>query len=429
MNGKIIHIAGNHDCFSKETRLLTKNGYKYYHELHKGDLIPTVNLENNCVEFKSIEDIIINKVEKAYTFNTKTAEGVFSSNHKHLYSFGTEQNLPIKTATSETLWNFKSPIKFLSAFQGGFNDFNIQDDWLLLYAWILTDGGLTKKHKYIRIYQSKEDGVNQIKRILDRLDLDYTISKRQRDITAICGKQLINKPKISYTFNLPASTSRYVRYMLNLQDKYKMPDWLWQVSDRQFKLFINEVTKGDGTICSDGTHTIYGTKDVLYQLLGFCVTHNIRSNVVKDNRGSYYLTVSQSTNNREKEFKYKTVYPDKRKIVDYNDIMWCVTVPNHTLFVELNGKTLITRNSNNGVPKIIQGMLIKYHNRDIYMVHKPEHYNDKYKINFCGHVHEKWLVKKKGNTILLNVGVDVNKFMPISMNEAMHKIKQGMKGI
>lgn len=98
---------------------------------------------------------------------------------------------------------------------------------------------------------------------------------------------------------------------------------------------------------------------------------------------------------------------------------------------QLNGKIMHiagNHDKNNGVPKIIQGMLINYHNHDIYMVHKPEHYNDKYKINFVGHVHEKWRVKKKGSTILLNVGVDVNKFMPINMNEAMHKIKQGIKG-
>lgn len=97
--------------------------------------------------------------------------------------------------------------------------------------------------------------------------------------------------------------------------------------------------------------------------------------------------------------------------------------------------------NSNGVPKIIQGILIKYHNHDVYMVHKPEHYNKNYEINFVGHVHGNWSVKLPGDTIrydkgksmvvkstLVNVGVDVNKFMPVSFTELMAKIKKHKRG-
>jgi calcineurin-like phosphoesterase family protein len=42
----------------------------------------------------------------------------------------------------------------------------------------------------------------------------------------------------------------------------------------------------------------------------------------------------------------------------------------------------------------------------------------------CGHVHEKWKTKKTPkNTLMINVGVDVNNFTPISLEEINNIIK------
>ena len=53
-------------------------------------------------------------------------------------------------------------------------------------------------------------------------------------------------------------------------------------------------------------------------------------------------------------------------------------------------------------------------------------YQDKYakwrpvddgKILLCGHIHEKWLTKKSSKgTLMINVGVDVNNFCPVSLD-------------
>lgn len=78
----------------------------------------------------------------------------------------------------------------------------------------------------------------------------------------------------------------------------------------------------------------------------------------------------------------------------------------------------------------------------VHMVHKPIHASDDFPT-FCGHVHEKWLLKKPGEMVserrrdieatrtlrtpVLNVGVDVHDFVPITFEEALEHLKPYLK--
>lgn len=70
-------------------------------------------------------------------------------------------------------------------------------------------------------------------------------------------------------------------------------------------------------------------------------------------------------------------------------------------------------------------MVIRLGGKDIYLTHKPENFNPKFDLNLVGHVHEEWRVKKENNgrNILVNVGVDVWGFKPISIQEILREIK------
>ena len=66
-----------------------------------------------------------------------------------------------------------------------------------------------------------------------------------------------------------------------------------------------------------------------------------------------------------------------------------------------------------------------------------EEYHDKYakwrpidngKVLLCGHVHEKWQTKKSSaGTLMINVGVDVHKFIPISQTEIIDIVNKESK--
>jgi len=105
---------------------------------------------------------------------------------------------------------------------------------------------------------------------------------------------------------------------------------------------------------------------------------------------------------------------------------------------KLNGKIIFLKgnhDNNNSCKTIINGMLLESHGYKYYLVHKPIHYNPRYCLNFTGHVHNNWSVKHEGDSIfdasekeitllstLVNVGVDVNKFMPRTFEELVSKI-------
>ena len=110
---------------------------------------------------------------------------------------------------------------------------------------------------------------------------------------------------------------------------------------------------------------------------------------------------------------------------------------------QLNGRMIFIKGNhdrNNSLKTPIERVVIKYGGYRINLVHNPEHIDTDYNVNFVGHVHEKWKFKK-ANTLfknrysevsicdMINVGVDVWKFMPISFEEIISQYKKWKKTI
>ena len=81
----------------------------------------------------------------------------------------------------------------------------------------------------------------------------------------------------------------------------------------------------------------------------------------------------------------------------------------------LNGDiTFIKGSHDSNIRPIITSCTIHYGGIDFYCSHEPEF---KYKYNLSAHVHEKWKIKKVGDKVSLNVGVDQWDFYPIDINQ------------
>ena len=95
---------------------------------------------------------------------------------------------------------------------------------------------------------------------------------------------------------------------------------------------------------------------------------------------------------------------------------------------QLNGNKIFHKGNhdgNNSLKTKMHNCVINYGNIDYFLTHKPIHYNNKYPINLVGHVHEKWKIRKtEDNILLVNVGVDVWNFYPVTMEEILHRINQ-----
>ena len=97
----------------------------------------------------------------------------------------------------------------------------------------------------------------------------------------------------------------------------------------------------------------------------------------------------------------------------------------------LNGKIIFIRGNhdgNNGINTPIKSMVIELGGQTMWVTHANA--NPLYKINLCGHVHEKWKLKRMDGfkeTVLINVGVDVNQFYPVTINEILRDYSRFIK--
>ena len=101
---------------------------------------------------------------------------------------------------------------------------------------------------------------------------------------------------------------------------------------------------------------------------------------------------------------------------------------------KLNGNIVYIKGNhdrNNGVKTIIERIIIKYGPHYICLVHNPDDYDANFGINFVGHIHNKWKFKRVFNPVvedkytdLINVGVDVWNFYPVTFEEIYSEYKK-----
>lgn len=138
---------------------------------------------------------------------------------------------------------------------------------------------------------------------------------------------------------------------------------------------------------------------------------------------------------------------------------WIKQLNGHIIFVKGN------HDQNSSLKTIIDSVHITFANQRIHLCHKPEHSNPDFHINLVGHVHQNWKIRsfkqhydileglirdnkelekdrpdisyflchnayqRNSNSILLNVGVDVQRYAPVTLDEAIGQCIKFRKGI
>lgn len=89
---------------------------------------------------------------------------------------------------------------------------------------------------------------------------------------------------------------------------------------------------------------------------------------------------------------------------------------------KLNGNKVFIRgnhDNNNSLNTKITGLVMEIGGHEIYCVHNPIDFDQNWRINLCGHIHNSWKIKKAGESHLINVGVDVWNFRPVNIQEIL----------
>ena len=116
-----------------------------------------------------------------------------------------------------------------------------------------------------------------------------------------------------------------------------------------------------------------------------------------------------------------------------------LNIPPRDLEHMLNGKIMHIRGNHdktNGLKNVLQKGEIFLGGKRILLIHKPPPVvAGDIELVLCGHVHQAWHTKWTRNVNgkhipMVNVGVDVNRFMPINISEILNiviKMKKGVK--
>jgi len=114
---------------------------------------------------------------------------------------------------------------------------------------------------------------------------------------------------------------------------------------------------------------------------------------------------------------------EPEKLQQYIEQIKCKNV----IYIEGNHDT----KGRNSFKTPIQNIVIKHGGKRIFLVHNPDFCNVNYEMNFVGHIHQLWKIKRirKGFdfTDAVNVGVDMNNFYPITYNEIYSQYQKWLK--
>lgn len=395
----IIQIKEKYGCYDVDTEVLTKGGWKYFKDLSYDDEIATLNETNNKLEYHKPTDIISYKYNgKMYHLENRGVSLMVTPNHNLYISKGSYYNGSKNNYKRTYPFELCTPDKYYlkdKRFKKGCDwDGRIESE-------TYTISGYTKVRDYCRREYHNPDIIVNLHDFVKFLG--YYIAEGCSSITnednfnrgeisigrdrSEYKKELIDKLIINIGFT-PRDATNYnrddnsgctkfysvvlARWLIDncghMAWNKKVPDFIKQLPTEYIEEFLEYLYLGDG-YKAPTSNILYTTSkqlsDDVQELLlkaGYCfrfTNYGIRKS--NDSRRDIHAKHEcyginwLKTNYVEIEMsKAKQSKSYVEEWIDYNDYVYCVTVPNHIVYVRRNGKGVWCGNSlrwyDNGIP-------------------------------------------------------------------------------
>uniref|UniRef100_A0A7V3N4V4 DOD-type homing endonuclease domain-containing protein n=1 Tax=candidate division CPR3 bacterium TaxID=2268181 RepID=A0A7V3N4V4_UNCC3 len=361
-------------CYDKETEVLTKRGWIKFYEANKDDLFATLNLENHKIEYQKAELFIKKYQKEIYLLQNESMDLAVSKDHtmiacshndmichknpnyKRIKIDDMDRRMYMKRTGiwegKEQKWFYLPKIDNPKGKE--YNERILMDDWLKFLGRYLAEGCITKSGYTILISQSlkHKEKREKIKDVLSRLPFKYNENGHHFRIT-----------------------SRHLyEYLLSLgtKENKRVPDFVKELSPRQIRIFLDSFFLGDGSFASNGKTKLYfcglnkKLADDIQELLlkvgsfGKILTrkpngwHKYAGRLINSQKQTYIVS---------EPFTQNAIYcREQLRTIPYNDYVYSVQVPNHTLYVRRNGKPIWSGNCDgffNG-EKFVEPLLLAF---------------------------------------------------------------------
>jgi hypothetical protein len=307
-------------CFSDDTELLTKDGWRGIDEVAVGDSIATLNKDTGAIEYQpAINKWEYDYVGDMYHMKSHAADHLVTPNHVMLYeSYGTWKE---KTAEEFFITGAKIPVSGVRL-QDDLPLYD-NDDELRFHVWAACDGSFRGPGVW-RFHFKKERKIERLIALVERLGYAYEVARSQ-DEERVYIKVWGVPEKITKRFG----------------------ECHRQLSPRQTTILLIEWSHTDGSYASSRTeeHFQLSTnvpfhRDLIQEL---CAVSGHKSTCAiseKDGHPDVFMLHIRLNVNRVKSDVIN------RGVVEYAGRVWCLETTNHTLIARRNGKVCITSNSN-----------------------------------------------------------------------------------
>jgi len=312
-------------CVPDYSEILTKDGWKFYNEISKGDEIISYNVKKDILENDCINDIaIFNYEDKLIRVSNKLkVEFVFTNNHR----WATINNYGKREIIEYNKMNTAHNIPLSAEYNNINKGINLTFEECYLLGWLVTDGYFRKrKNSYeAMLYQKTKKHVKMIRETFK----DYISSEyKHPDTGVIC-------------FRLKA---KMMKNIFNIfKSKEDLPKLITRMNIQQLKNILQAMQKGDGADNEiKGSYfgqNIGGVLDAFQ--VGTLLNGNHFNIIYRNNLlsnkiyGVGYIRNTKLTNFRN----YKQDY------IDYKGIIWCPKTNNQTWIMRQKGKVIITGNT------------------------------------------------------------------------------------
>ena len=346
-------------CYSDDTQVMTKNGWKFISDITMNDMVVTLNQENNAIEYNPPSNLYkYNYSGDMISIKSSHVDLMVTPNHeiyaapqarvKDGYPLRFRKILAKKIFDYSKLnfkcsanWNGKYLDKFLLQNSEYVFDMN---DWAWFFGFWLAEGCCRKFYSKknnltysTTISNNNYKLINRTRDFLDKYEIKYSVRERKSKINNNMNYEIqtSNKYLGGYLFQFGKSIDKFI------------PKNMKELDKKHLEILFEGMMDGDG----NRTRKMFYTsskqlRDDISELIikiGFAPQWHLIHK-----KGSSYKKFFRNADSYGVSYrKYAVSIVKKRgfKIEKYNGNVYCIEVPNNTLFVQRNGRCCWCGNS------------------------------------------------------------------------------------
>lgn len=334
-------VASESECYDKETQVLTNNGFKLFKDLENGDLVAQYDIKNGKIDFvKPLSYLIKPYKGVMHHYFSNGTDLMVTPNHDLILKHPSSRAVS-KRKSSEGIWGDN----FLYPCSGYINEGNSRKltNYERLLIALQADGSMfgtcpTGKGRRDWVFSiKKERKVARLLNILKDCKIDYNLRKRQTqkgEYTVISGKlPEMYKVEDVKTFGWVDTTLIDSNWSSEFFEELEY--WDATRSGKNIVTYYNANEKAVDKLVEIGVLTGYsvnkGINRTAEQSLGM---RRPSGGATKSTKDAYAVNIYKRD--------WRT-FP-RRTEVEYDDLVYCVTVPKGNIVTRRGKRTAIAGN-------------------------------------------------------------------------------------